>query len=358
MILRLLYFLKDFRLFIGLFLAVFLAESLFFYLLFKSSWRKKAKIISLTVLGFIFWSFVLFCISEAYFRYVYDESDGLGFLKVDQAWHRRHVVYNGDFMRDREFKQKKQEGVTKIGVIGDSITFGAGIKDPQKRFSNLLEEELNSTGTKAEVYNMGVVGLDSKDIKSKQEHIKSFNFDIIVWQYFFNDIGTDEDVLTRTKIIQKYRRENLLIAKITQKSYLADFLFWRITQRYAKSIADLQSLDFASYRNNEKFKDHEKVLDEVLAEFKSGGAKVVVIVFPPVNMLGPNYPLWDINVKLKDYFASRNIEGFIDLTDDLANSYPQELEAGKFDAHPNEKVHALAADRLFKVIDKLVHSEK
>jgi len=70
----------------------------------------------------------------------------------------------------------KTPGVVRIGVMGDSNTFGYGIKNVDNRFSNLLEAKLNKAGYKVQVYNFGVPGFDTwNEIRIIIRRIKNLN---------------------------------------------------------------------------------------------------------------------------------------------------------------------------------------
>src|SRR3990167_9037388 len=158
---RLTYFFSDFW---GYLLLCSVALLLFifgFYKIFKSSLPENRKKIFLSAIFSLLIVIFAFSFFEAYFRYSYDESDGLGFLKVNQRWHKRHVVFNNYFFRDRDFSSIKREGVVRIGVFGDSVAFGEGIKNVNNRFSNILEQKLRDAGKNAQVYNLGTQGYDT-----------------------------------------------------------------------------------------------------------------------------------------------------------------------------------------------------
>src|SRR3989304_4707165 len=146
MLSRLSYFANDFILYLVLICLAFLFFSCAIFKLYRSALSKKRRNLYLSFVSLVFAIILTYSAAEAYFRFVYDESDGLGFLKTNARWHQRHVVTNNYFVRDRDFETAKAEGVRRIGVIGDSITFGGGIKNQNDRFSNLLEDSLNKEG--------------------------------------------------------------------------------------------------------------------------------------------------------------------------------------------------------------------
>lgn len=349
---RLLYFLGDFYYYI---LINFLLFSVFiFYLTIskKVATRKRAIFASVLFSFFIF--FAVFSFFEAYFRYVYDDSDGLGFLKVSKKWDQRHVVYNSDFSRDRHFTYEKKENEIRIAAIGDSLTFGAGIKNVNDRFTNLLEAKLNAAGKNVSVYNFGVPGVDTEEeIDMYRNKVKAFNPDIIVWQYYLNDIQT-KDKGESARIFQKNSKKSIVITKLSDLSYFFDFLYWRLTSRYANTFGDLNSSYLAQYHDEAKFNRHKEELNGIIDEMHADNKKVIVIIFPLLNLIGDNYPARDIHKKLDETFGLKNVE-VIDLLDSLGDKKGKELVASRFDAHPNEFVHSIAASKLYNSILTLIN---
>ena len=86
---------------------------------------------------------------------------------------------------------------------------------------------------------------------------------------------------------------------------------------------------------------------------KNQNKKIVVVIFPLIELLGPNYPANDIHSKLQSYFKSQDVP-IIDLLDELKGSNWKDLIASKFDTHPNEKVHMLAAEKLYRKLYPLL----
>ena len=71
------------------------------------------------------------------------------------------VHINSRCLRDREFDYQKEPGTYRIGVFGDSFTFGEGVQNNQA-FPKLLEdllradEQVGGAGRKIEVLNFGI----------------------------------------------------------------------------------------------------------------------------------------------------------------------------------------------------------
>ncbi len=349
---RLSYFLKDFAFYLLLISLSLVIATVGSYKIYKTllSQQKKKILISASVT--FFFVILVFSSFEAYFRYVYDESDGLGFLKVNQRWTARHVVLNSYFVRDRDFDVNKKEGTTRIGVIGDSLALGAGIKNVDNRFSNLLEKKLKGSGKNVEVYNLGKSGEDTHAEIEYYHKVKNLNFDIIVWEYYLNDVQP-EGASTGTPIISKNSQRAKILEFVSNNSYFLDFLYWRFSSRYQKTIQSLKTADLAQYKNEEVLAGHKKDIKDFMDETKSENKKVVVVIFPFIQFLGPNYPARDIHTQMSSYFTENGAQ-VIDLLSDLEGKNPKNLMASPFDAHPNEVVHKLTAEKLYEKVAPLI----
>lgn len=345
---RIAFFIKDFSLYLIVIFASIFLFILFVLRVLKSSCAPKTKKILLAVGFFVVCAVLAFSVFEGYFRYVYDESDGLGFLQVNKRWQQRHVVYNNYFKRDRNFEVEKEKGFIRIGVVGDSITFGQGIEDVNNRFSNLLEEKLRSNNLNAQVYNLGVPGLDTHEEIEFYEDVSHLNFDVIVLQYYPNDIQPTDKGEPST-IISENAYPNELIKWATQKSTFLDFIYWRFSSKYATTFNNLGSHYLNMYNSEEILNNHKEELSDFINELKKENKEIVVIIFPFIELIGPNYPATEAHNKLQDFFKSQDIQT-IDLLDDLKGANWKDLVASKFDTHPNEKVHNLAAEKLYEII--------
>lgn len=348
------YFLKDFYGYLFLLLIVFILLPILVYKLFKSNLSLNLKRFYASLVFTFLLVVICFVSLEAYFRFVYDQSDGLGFLQVNKKWLERHVIFNSNFYRDRNFDLNKKEGTIRIGAIGDSLTFGGGIKDVNNRFTNLLEKKLKEAGYNVEVYNLGKSGEDTQEEIKNYQNIKYLNFDIIIWQYFLNDIQPLNES-TGTTIINKERQTPPLINFLSHKSYLFDYLYWRFSSKYQKTFAELKTADLARYQEPETLRQHKEDIANFLRELKDENKKVVVVIFPFINLL-PDYPAADLHQEMTKTFGENGAE-VIDLLDYLQGKQAKDLVASRLDSHPNEYIHAIAADKLFeKIVPFLKHT--
>ncbi len=73
--------------------------------------------------------------------------EGVAGSGATQTYHasrwRRTVQLNAWGFRDRNFEPSKADNVYRVAVIGDSITYGQGVRE-EERFSNRLQADLDS----------------------------------------------------------------------------------------------------------------------------------------------------------------------------------------------------------------------
>jgi hypothetical protein len=112
-------------------------------------------------LGFLIIVLSLLTISAEFvvrwtFRDVTSTSDNSSYFA--RRW-QQTLRKNSYGFRERDFTLAKPQGIYRVAVIGDSITYGQGIQE-QDRFSNLIEKELTRQNGKRgyEVLNFGQPG--------------------------------------------------------------------------------------------------------------------------------------------------------------------------------------------------------
>ncbi len=346
---KLSHFAREFYPFIVIDAFVFILSTGIFFKIFHSKISERKKMVATSILATIVFFCLSFTLSEAYFRFIYDKSDGLGFLQVSYKWYDRHVSFNGDFKRDREFKIQKTEGVTRICAIGDSITFGYGIKNVNDRYTEILQKTLQKNGHKAEVYNLAISGVNTRDEIGIYRQYKFLDCDIILHQYTLNDIRDNEE---QAQLFNKNSKVSPFAKSASQLSYFFDFIYWRLNQRYDDTFKKLQAIDFKDYKNQEKLNHHLSEISDYVQEVKNDGKKMIVVIFPMFYSIDKDYPYW-IHTVIGESFAK---EGAIvvDLLPLAVGKNMSDLRASPFDAHPNEYFHNLAAQTIYGPLKDLL----
>lgn len=129
------------------------------------------------------------------------------------------VKTNSNGLRDREFSYDKPKDTIRILVLGDSLTFGYGVKI-EKTYPKLLEGKFRSKflEKKIEVINAGIPGWGTSQERDylKIEGIK-FNPDLILVGFYFNDVQETYEINIRMEDnISRWEREDASTAKFAQ----------------------------------------------------------------------------------------------------------------------------------------------
>lgn len=125
--------------------------------------------------------------------------------------------------RGGEFQKAKPDGLTRIALLGDSVTFGWGHEDTATTFPALLEASLNENQVRFQVYNFGVPGYSSyQGLKLLESEVLDYRPDLVCLQYGWNDHWEayrypDKDQVRLSLLLSRHR--NLM-----QKSALVGLL--------------------------------------------------------------------------------------------------------------------------------------
>lgn len=300
---------------------------------------------------------------EIYFRYVYDQTDSYQALLTTQRWFKRHVYDTGQltqpfalsqpiqFRDSRDLRQPKPVGVKRIAVIGDSITYGYGIKRIEDRYSNLLEAKLRGDGFPIEVYNISQPGAD---IPQEKEFFSlaadSGEFDLIIWGFYLNDIFASPSAqITRFKEQTLARRQNPLFNDLNSRSYVFDFFYVRSILFWSDNLNDYLFSYLKLYEDELSWKQAEQNIKEIISRVKQKNKPLAVVIFPLTNLIGPDYPGAIAHRRLTELFAREKVP-LVDLAPAYSQYEPAELMVNRYDAHPNELGHRLAAEQLYRLL--------
>ena len=307
-----------------------------------------------TILNFfIFFAILfslLFLIERVLIFYSTEDKDNYGFTT---EFKKKYIRYNKYGYRDYEYNLKKKEGVFRIIVLGDSQTFGHGIKDLNNTWVKKLEKKLiESVGnTSIEVLSISGPGWNS-DTYLYELFKKSFKFnpDLVILAYYHNDIpfpislncdSSDRKITPDINIFQSSKlvsfinfRINRLLEKIGEKPRYSDCLN--------------QAYDSIGWEMNKFY------LDIMGLSLSIKKIHFMITVIPLIHQLDSNYPLAGPHKKLKEFSIKRNIE-FLDFYEEgFKNLNPSNLKVSKTDHHLNKNAGDIMADVLFEKIKGLI----
>ena len=249
------------------------------------------------------------------------------------------VSINSEGLRDREFSLEKPPGVYRVMMLGDSTTFGWGVKQ-EDTAAKFLERKLNANlpagYNRAEVINTGVGNYDTVQEVTYYDTIGwKYHPDLVVLVFFIND---PEPV--------PIEKKGLLI----DRSYLIAFATNRIdgVMRHTGVRPDWKTY-YASLYNDDRpgFQACKKALISLANSTRAHDAKLLVAMLPELHQINhDSYPFKAAHQKIKDVMAAENVP-VLELIDGLKDHGPEEtLWVTALDDHPNAKANNLISDQL------------
>ncbi|MEN8158693.1 MAG: SGNH/GDSL hydrolase family protein [Myxococcota bacterium] len=241
--------------------------------------------------------------------------------------------------RGREATLEKPDGQLRVVGLGDSFTFGVGVR-LDDTFLAVLETRLREAGGPhpVEVMNLGVMGSDTSHQVNLLRHLGlRLAPDLVVLCFFLNDagggsthsqfnVGLDSEhaawrrsrLLDRAvHLLQRPRQVRALVSNY-RRSFEPNALGWASSRR-ALTQADRLS--------------------------EAYGFDLVLMIFPVLWQLSDHYPFRDIHETVR---AAAEAAGMpvLDLLPAFAGHDGPELWVTPNNQHPNEIAHAIAGEAL------------
>ncbi|MBI1881358.1 MAG: SGNH/GDSL hydrolase family protein [Chloroflexi bacterium] len=310
-------------------------------LLFRFIWknessksRRLAQNISLSVFTFL----VVLMLVEFFFKVFFAQSDEFNYTLASKNWIDRYWRENSLGYRDREWTPELLKGRTKIMVLGDSFVAGIGIENEADRFSDLLGQRLDENYA---VMNVGSNGANTKD-EIQNALAYPYTPDVIILSFYINDIqSTAKDMGFKQPTLQTTG------PFLVNYSYALNFFYWRI-YRLGPQEWNNQYWDWllSLYHNPDIWRVYQGELLQIADFIKQRKGRLIVVVFPHLLAVEESQPITSRVVKL---YTDRGVP-VVNVTEMVAGMNPTELIASPVDAHPNEFVHHLVAEKLYQLV--------
>ena len=243
-------------------------------------------------------------------------------------------------LRGPETTVRKPAGVRRLIGLGDSFTFGIGVR-AEDTFLAVLGRHL---GPSFEVLNMGILAYDTAREVAFLRHVGlDFAPDVVVICFFLNDAkggGTVEHLNVDPGL-----RETSFFAR---HSAFIERIFWTVRQR--RQVGELVE----SYRESflpdaEGWRTQQQALVEAAVLSEKHGFELVLVIFPVLWELSGDYPFAEIHATVKS-FAQQHAIPVLDLLPEFDGYDGPELWVHPTDQHPNEIAHEIAGDALNRFI--------
>ncbi len=286
---------------------------------------------------------------EVSFSVCYDQTDTMTLTNVSRRWFERHVRANNAGARDSQpFTPIPPPGVFRITLVGDSFTYGHGIRDVEDRFGDQLKNRLDESAPgRFQVYNWALCGADTQDHINiiKLLSLGEFNCNLVLLVYVLNDacplLPESEELARQAQYLQPH-------FPLFRDTYLFNFLYWRFVHLSMTPARDYATWIPHAYQ--EPFwSKHREQLEQIVTLCRQQGWELRVVTFPLLQSLGPHYPLRDAHDRLASFWTEHEISN-VDLLPILEAHDVGDLVVNRFDAHPNELAHRLAAQAIYEHI--------
>ena len=311
-------------------------------------WKAHTRIVRILARLFLaVWTLIVLLASlETGFALLYDTTDSFSLTNVSRRWYERHVRYNNmGYRDDKSFQLTVPKGEKRIMIIGDSFTFGHGIADIANRFSDVLENRCHQElGANWEIDNFALPALATSSQLSLLRELgeRGLQADLCLLVYCLNDI---EDLVPDSRIIVGTIILDLPSHWLFRRTYFPNFLYYRYRQFSRPEVRGYFEWLAEAYRGP-VWNEQVKQLDELRHWCSDSETPLLVALFPFLTNLGPEYPFEEAHRKLRDYFARHQVP-CLDLLETFRAHRNERLVVNRFDAHPNERAHALAAEAIW-----------
>lgn len=256
----------------------------------------------------------------------------------------------------------KSAGAFRVIFLGDSFTFGEGVRN-EDTYPEVTARLLREDGRRAESCNLGVAGYNTTQ---EANVLKIFGFDlkpdVVVLGYTLNDAEPPLFQIDPAsgQPVRRAREAAIEVEaaplrppdSLLYRLRLAQ-LVWQIGRRrhLAKQTIDYyQSLNAPS---NPGRIESDRSLREIIFLCREREVPCIVVMFPLLFRLSDDYPFQDVHEGVGQIVRQAGGR-FIDLLPALKGQDPGKLIVHPTDQHPNEKVHAIAAQLIAEEIERLL----
>ncbi|MCC7371253.1 MAG: SGNH/GDSL hydrolase family protein [Chloroflexi bacterium] len=257
------------------------------------------------------------------------------------------VAINARGLRERELPLEKPAGTKRVVFLGDSVTFGAGVRDDEP-FPRLLEAAVNGAGGgPIQTVNTGVVGYNTiQELARLEQAGLPYGPDTVVLTFVVNDL-----LETFSIFDHQYDPVGVLAGVkvwLRRNSYLYRFVqnvYWRIGQELRRS----REGPTEPLRKRDRLDERLATLSQIVALSRANGASFLLVVYPdnlgdPVSP-GPSGERLTVREEL-ERFAAREGVPMVDLSSALGDVRDPRARQYRLreDPHPSPEGHRAIAE--------------
>ncbi len=298
------------------------------------------------------------------------------------------VAINSDGLRGREINTPKPPQTFRILAVGDSVTFGYGVRE-EDTYVKVLERRLNegeSGGRRFEVLNGGTLGGSLSDyLHFLNQKASALNADAILVNVILNDIlvYSEEGSIEETGAAWHGERlpwQHKVSEFLLRRSHLYAFCYARLKSfLYGSQILDINAvrgLNFVTLTPPTEYQSRAwessfDMMSQIMAFCRQRGYRLAVVIFPMQMQLSPaelrfyreKYHLrlgdealsGEPQRRLREFIAAAGVP-VVDLLPTYRSYSPEELYLRSSmipsdPIHPSVKGNQIAANEVFRMLN-------
>ena len=282
------------------------------------------------------------------------------------TFYRKYYTLNSWGFRDVERQESKSLGTFRILVLGDSFTFGAGIKFKEDLYPALLEAKLNGSGEGSPQYE--VINTGAKGLNTSQQHeylnLKGLALDpdMVIIGHVLNDAETPD---LKSDLVKGLQSETLLPCRLHRLLNRYSFTYYITRRNLSGLLKDRVDSDtgltvYDAYLDGlyrgQNLDAYQDVVSSLAETCRENDLPLLLVSFPRISRARESpYPFSDARQVLQAIASEEGLH-FVDLLPAILRSEATTLTVSAWDGHPNEDVHSAAADEIFNrlLADRLV----
>lgn len=248
------------------------------------------------------------------------------------------VDINSLGLRDRDYDVAKPPGTIRILMLGDSLTFGWGVKIEDTP-AKMIERKLNEGAAQKryEVINAGVGNYNTvQEVTYFLNKGHKLNPDVVVLNYFINDAEPTP------------LKKQSFLAEHSYAAVVGLSAFDTLSRSYFGK-ADWREYYSGLYRDDSAaWQAAKKAIADLAAYCKQRDIRLMVVNYPELHIL-KDYPFAKVTAAIRDLAAAHNAP-FLDLLPSVADLVPETLWVSPTDAHPNAIANARFSDAMLQTL--------
>lgn len=280
-------------------------------------------------------------------RDITTSSDNGGYFS--RRWYRMgEVKENSAGFRGPEFQRAKPPGIYRIAVVGDSFTFGNGVKQDQ-RYTDLLQARLPAT---LEVLNFGEPGANTPQHRSRVARLlQEIDPDFILLQWYVNDVEGDNSSgrpvirpLVPTRAIHDWLNTESALYTVANMQWAQLQIALGMTMSYPEYL----QRRVGNPASPDAIRDREHLIATIEAS-QQAGVPIAIVLFPDTSgEMDERYPFQYLHDRVTAVCAERRIT-CLDLREEFSHVRDRaSLWANRLDHHPSALANRMAAQKILE----------